>query len=368
MSGHPVTELGRPLPRDLQVRAGLICTWPAGDTVQVGLSRRVGIRLNGLTSEDAQVLEALRAGRPGRTRQVTARGRRLVELLREAGVLSRAARVELPARLEPDARVWSVTHTTPDDGASLVAARRHRAVTVVGAGRLGSTLAATVASAGVGTVGIVDRHRVTPADLAPAGASARFEGRPRREAAAARAREAGAEVRTSARLELDLAGRPDLVVLVEHGAADATAADQLISADVPHLSVVVREDDVLVGPLVTPGDGPCLRCLDLHRLDRDPAWPSTLQQVLTAAATSRREETALSTMAAGLAALQVLAHLDRGAAVQERLGAGEPPLPRPAARGATLELELPQGLAARRAWPVHARCGCQRLETREWSS
>ena len=33
------------------------------------------------------------------------------------------------------------------------------------------------------------------------------------------------------------------------------------------------------GPLVTPGRGPCLRCLDLHRCDRDPAWPALLAQL-----------------------------------------------------------------------------------------
>ncbi len=102
---------------------------------------------------------------------------------------------------------------------------------------------------------------------------------------------------------------------------------------------------MVVGPLVRPGHGPCLRCLDLHRGDRDPAWPSVLGQLLGPSSPGRQpEETALSALGAGLAGLQVLAHLD---------GAAEP-----AAAGATLESELPDGLIARRDWPAHPSCGC----------
>jgi bacteriocin biosynthesis cyclodehydratase domain-containing protein len=204
---------------------------------------------------------------------------------------------------------------------------------------------------------------VTEADLLPGGASAPDLGRPREEAAidALRRCAATGPVGRFALADpadpIDLAGltdlaglepdeeRPDLVVLIEHGAADAGRADQLVSSDVPHLSVVVREDNVVVGPLVRPGDGPCLRCLDLHRGDRDCEWPSVLTQVLNPTAdVPQPEETAVSILAAGLAALQVLGHLD---------GVGEP-----AAAGATLEVELPDGLIARRAWPAHPRCGC----------
>src|SRR4029450_3944781 len=127
--------------------------------------------------------------------------------------------------------------------------------------------------------------------------------------------------------------------------ADAAAADALVSGDVPPLSVVIRDDDVVVGPFVRPGRGPCLRCLDQHRGDRDPVWPSVLAQVLgPGPGTLEPEESAVSTLAAGLAALQVLTHLDGVTA--------------PAAEGATLEIELPDGLVGRRTWPAHPRCGC----------
>ncbi len=142
----------------------------------------------------------------------------------------------------------------------------------------------------------------------------------------------------------DPAERPaDLVVLISHGAADSGRAGSWVSAEVPHLAGVVGEAGVVVGPLVLPGRSPCLRCLDLHRCDRDPDWPMVLAQLHDQPA-YEPEETAEAGLAAGLAALQVLAHLDG--------------MVKPAAVGATLEVELPDGLIALRRWPAHPDCGC----------
>ena len=59
-------------------------------------------------------------------------------------------------------------------------------------------------------------------------------------------------------------------------------ADHLawLNRDVPHLPVVVGERTVTVGPLVEPGDGPCLYCVQLARLDADPAWNAVATQLL----------------------------------------------------------------------------------------
>jgi bacteriocin biosynthesis cyclodehydratase domain-containing protein len=284
----------------------------------------------------------------------SARRRELIRLLTEAEVLvglgtgspTRDRLGPAAGRLSPDAAIWSVVHPQVDDGWGLLAARAARHVVIAGAGRLGSTLAATLAAAGVGRLTVSDPRRVTAADLAPGGASSPDLGNRREEAALDAVRRFGGQGgRTSSAPDRWAEGRPDLVVLIQHGAADASVAGHLLSADLPHLSVVIREDDVLVGPLVRPGNGPCLRCLDLHRGDRDPAWPSVLAQLLgPSSAGPEPEETALSTLAAGLVALQVLAQLD---------GISEP-----ATVGATLEIELPDGLIARRSWPAHPRCGC----------
>jgi hypothetical protein len=72
---------------------------------------------------------------------------------------------------------------------------------------------------------------------------------------------------------------PDVVVLVERDVADPAAGLALVTAGLTHLSVVVREADALVGPLVVPGAGPCLRCVDLHRGDVDDCWPTVAAQL-----------------------------------------------------------------------------------------
>src|SRR5205814_1262273 len=51
---------------------------------------------------------------------------------------------------------------------------------------------------------------------------------------------------------------------------------------VAHITVTVRDGAVVVGPLVPPAGSPCLRCVDLHRVDRDPAWPALAAQLATA--------------------------------------------------------------------------------------
>ncbi len=118
----------------------------------------------------------------------------------------------------------------------------------------------------------------------------------------------------------------------------------LAGGRVAHLVAGVRETTAVVGPLVLPGRTGCLHCGDLHRADRDPAWPVVAAQLV--GIRRRREEpcdVVLATVAASLAALQCLDHLD-----------GRPA----AATGASLELSLTDWRLRRRGWPPHPRCDC----------
>ncbi len=341
----------------IRLKPGLRRVWRGPEALQIGLSRRCGTVVRGLTPQDVPLVEALRHGldvsAPGDLAAYgdPERGQALVRVLGESGVLVSSGpgtadpgRLgQAAARLAPDAAVWSAVYPRSEDGWPVLLARAARLVVVHGAGRLGTALCATLAAAGTGTVIVRDGSRVTAADLSPAGAGMPDLGRLRQAVGEDVVRRAGGHPRPAS-----TAGRPDLVVLIQHGTADATLADSLMSADVPHLAVVVGEDGVVVGPLVRPGLSACLRCLDLHRQDRDPDWASVLAQLRSPrgghSPVDPPEETASAGLAAGLAALQVLAQLDG--------------LSRPAAVGATLELELPDGLVARRPWPMHPSCGC----------
>jgi len=341
----------------LQIKPGLRTVWRGEGTVQVGLDGTHGAVLDGLTPSDRALVELLVGGvdeseLPAASSSPQAqRAHALVRLLAAGGVLvdRRAGRDVLARvagnapRLAPDAAVWSVVHDA-GDGWELMAARAQRVVEVRGAGRTGTALATALAAAGVGQVDLVDDRPVTAGDVGPAGALPADVGRPAdhvvlRTLAALRGPEAALP-------SIGSASGPDLVVLVHASAADSTEAAALVRAGLPHLAVVVRERGVLVGPLVLPGRTPCLRCLDLHRADRDPAWPRVLAQ-LTGRGGRGPEETASALLAASLAALQVLGHLDGRR--------------RPAALGATLEVELPDGLVSRRPWAPHPSCGCTSL-------
>ena len=358
------------MPTRPQLRPGLRRVWRDPTTMQMGLFPGPGVVLAGLRAGDEAVLAALDGAHDlNQVRQVAARhqvGRRRVDEL--LALLQRARllvgedpyrpldRVHLTrlgqtarARLRPDTDAWSLVHDT--DGLLLAASRASRHVLVRGAGRVGSAIATTLAAAGVGAVSLRDERAVRAGDVLPAGASAQDVGGTWTQATGA-ALERVAGVPASGRQPPTT---PDLVVLVGEHVLDARVGDDLVRRDMAHLGVVVGSDRVVVGPLVLPGRSACLRCVDLHRRDRDPAWPHLVAQLLGAAfgsggAVAAVGETALSTAAAGVAVLQVLGQLD--GQVQ------------PDAVGRTLELTLPHGTVRRRAWRLHGGCGCARLPDR----
>jgi hypothetical protein len=115
---------------------------------------------------------------------------------------------------------------------------------------------------------------------------------------------------------------------------------------VPHLAASTREAIGVVGPLVLPGRSACLRCLDLTRAERDPAWPLILAQLASHDATDPAAcDAVLAATVAAQATAQALAFIDRGPAAVTVIGG-------------TLELVLPDWQWRRRTWQPHRRCGC----------
>ncbi len=62
-------------------------------------------------------------------------------------------------------------------------------------------------------------------------------------------------------------------ILLVHGSAAAAQLNAYQREDIAHLPVAFDFGGVSVGPLVVPGETPCLACRDGHERDRDPAWP-----------------------------------------------------------------------------------------------
>jgi hypothetical protein len=272
--------------------------------------------------------------------------RTLLDGLRGAGLLLPAQAI-LPATLpegvrrrlaaEAAAIALSVEGAT---GSPAQALRRRQAARVVitGAGRLAGPLAVALADAGVGHVHPALHGLVTPGDVVGAVLRPGDVRRPRAAAVAEAVRRAAPETQTRSLR----AGEPSFVI---HLGADRPAA--LLAAGHarrrrPHLMIEVRDTAVVVGPLVPPSGPVCLNCVDLHRRDRDPAWPALAAQLGEPGLETVSAPTVLA--AAGLAAAEVLAYVDGGA---------------PGTVGATVEIAS-AGRLRRRTWAPHPNCDCRR--------
>lgn len=69
-------------------------------------------------------------------------------------------------------------------------------------------------------------------------------------------------------------------VILGHFAIAPARYGHWLRWDVPHLPVVFSDLSIRVGPMIRPGDGPCLFCLDLERTDRDADWPAMASQLV----------------------------------------------------------------------------------------
>lgn len=351
-----------------QLKPALRKVWRDGTTLQLGLDPSRAVVIGGLDPRSARLVDALDGSCdiPGLKATAARLGvaarevEDLLVLLARSGVLEDAAAdhrvlASLPRderdRLGPDLAAASILHAGADGGVGVISRRRARVVAVHGAGRVGAPLVALLAAAGVGTVVVEDAGVTTPADLSPAGLAPDDTGARRQDAAARAVRRVAPSVRTRPPPVRGKAGSrngaADLVVITgEPAAHDGRTVDRLVRAGVPHLVARVRDTTGLVGPLVLPGRSSCLRCHDLHRADRDPAWPAVAAQ-LSAAGRHRVSacDVVLATAVAAHAGLQVLAFLDSDAGVASTVDG-------------TLEIAQLDGRVRRRSWTTHPACGC----------
>lgn len=139
-------------------------------------------------------------------------------------------------------------------------------------------------------------------------------------------------------------GRTSLAVLC---ARDAIAPDEGLRwqrADTPHLPVVLRDEEAVIGPLVLPGCSPCLRCLDLHRRDRDSAWPRILTQLSCPPGELSQAVDAPPAQASVISSLVHLMALES--------------LTSTSLTGVSWQVSLPWPDVRTRAWEQHPQCEC----------
>lgn len=145
-------------------------------------------------------------------------------------------------------------------------------------------------------------------------------------------------------------GKTDLVVLADYLVADPRLVRDLHDAGVAHLPVRMRDGTGLIGPLVIPGATSCLRCADLHRSDRDAAWPAVAAQLCRTVGNADRA-TVLATAALALNEIDRVVRAARGDDTKE-------PATTPATLNTTLEFDVATGAVEARRWSRHPDCTC----------
>ncbi|MBE7187972.1 MAG: thiamine biosynthesis protein ThiF, partial [Jatrophihabitans endophyticus] len=206
--------------------------------------------------------------------------------------------------------------------------------------RLGAQVAVLLAAAGVGRVWCATRGSARLAHAAPGGVSPRDEGFELGDVVRAAVARAAPEVDTT---PLPLDERPDLTLLVLDGPYDEDRRAGLHADGAAHLCLTAGPDGGVVGPLVLPGLTSCLRCADLHRADRDAAWPLLAAQLRVPRRYGTSSEVACAAVISGTATAQALAYLD-----------GDDP----ACLDGTIEFHPPDWRLRRRTWVPHPACGC----------
>lgn len=158
-----------------------------------------------------------------------------------------------------------------------------------------------------------------------------------------------ATLRESGCSVIDPGSPVELGIIISHYVVEPDLFGFWLRQDTPHLPIVFSDSGVRIGPMVEPGSGPCLYCLELHRTDADPAWPAIASQLWRRISTA--ETAVLSNETTAIALRMALARL-RGAPAT---GEAE-----------SVFVDGETGSVTRQTWRAHSDCGCAALPENDW--
>lgn len=336
---------------------GLRRMWRDRNTVQFGTDPRRAVVLEFADPALVRVLDLLdgarteqviirEAARFGVTETATTQ---LLAVLRDGGLVVEAQTL-LPAGLAEPVRRQLAPEVAAlalrGDATPATALRRRTAarVLITGYGRLVVPVAAALAQAGIGHVDPALTGRTRPDDATLGGLLPTDTDRPRATAAAE------AVTRTAPATQVGPMRDGTATFVVQVGAQRPAGLTALAYGrrGVPHLVVDIRDGVAMVGPLVPPAGSPCLNCVDLHRQDRDPAWPALVAQLATGPESPPLCSVTTLLSAVAFTVDEVLGYLDGGT---------------PQTIGTTIEISGP-GRERRRTWASHPACDCVRRHRR----
>lgn len=370
-----------------RIRAGIPVFWRSSRAIQVGVDPARAVIIEGTDHRIGTMVTQLDGSRT--TDDVVAHaqaaGINEVDVLRVFAALETNGALthtgsddELHAhmaddercRLAPDLLAGSLAAGAPEPLEQL-RRREDARVEVRGTGRLGTAITMHLLASGVGSVlvrevGDQASLLTTAYDLTTSGptrdqlglnriesiahAATRFLTPGKQEDATRKSKRR----RTRADREAS-ARRPDLVVHAYDGlgdfpVTDPSWSDELMSEGLAHLGTAIAGPVASIGPLVVPYASACARCVELRRVDFDPAWSRVIAAMSHPGKRLRITgpwvNSVLASATAAIAAQQVLEYLDGFATTGI------------ATWDALLLVRLPGPSLSRIATTRHPDCGC----------
>ena len=239
------------------------------------------------------------------------------------------------------------------DGATVLMERKFRTVHVDDLSAPGLALTLGLASAGVGRVVTHDQSLVGDKDLGPSAYPTQLLGKTKVEAVRALLASSPNQMGVVPGHKLTARNLEaiDCAAIIAHEAIEPRRYVQWLNRDVPHLALSFEVDHASVSPLIVPGRGPCLFCLEQARVNQDPSWPVLASQLVTTK--ERLDDSSSRLFCAGVAIQKILAQLDFVGEFRqtdkELVG---------------YRLNLSSGTISEFRWPEHEACSCK-LTSRE---
>lgn len=228
-----------------RIRGGLPIVWRSAESCQIGVDPHQHLLVEGLSAEE---LSACLGLPPEFTPAALYRLRRRANLPPDqltsllAKLRTQGAVIDEPLPHNPGDLYWERLIPSASERRARL---RARTVALVGEGPLLRLIAMLLAESGIGRVLVDDpqlRRELTH----------RFP---------------------SLIKAASLQEQPDLVITVEPYLIDPIRERSLLEDGLTHLSVVVQEGGVLVGPTLSPASPVCRACLELWSCEEDPLWP-----------------------------------------------------------------------------------------------
>lgn len=267
--------------------------WRDATTVQIGLDPRTALTIEGLSSAEQEFIARLTESHTHIDLESYAesteidpqRLAQIIYMLKDAHILHEHEQGRCPALSQPP-----MLSRSSD--------RSQATVLITNVDALGVGIALALVRAGVGGIVFSDTDLVSTSDHPSL--QKHWLGLPRSQAFLTALRSVRSDIRTS--------GEPDIAVVTGSQLVDPFSASWLMDNGIPHLLAWVEEIDVLVGPLVQPGNTPCASCLYKYRSHRDEAWTLLAPQALASTALLPPADTL--DIASSLGARAVLTFLD----------------------------------------------------------